>query len=211
VGCNARRTNNKLLDVARTITYAYSRAECIKNRVGNVLYCSVSEFICRAEEINEQSQHKIRFSVREKHIKKASCWRRKLSLSGKIYRPERKIIQESQALTFYLFFFSLRRWLFGSLKQFIVERSSKKSCSFHTWYKYKEDADSNNSIKKFIFLQFFTLLVHNLFVRPLNFSKGRDTHSHIDIKMAMSSLLSLIYENRQNFLHFTVSSCILIH
>jgi len=75
-----------------------------QNSVRNVLYCSVSEFIFRAEEINEESQHKIRFSVRERHIKKASCWRRKLSLSGKIYSPERKIIQESQALTVSFFF-----------------------------------------------------------------------------------------------------------
>jgi len=75
-----------------------------QNSVRNVLYFSVLEFICRTEEINEESQHKIRFRVREKRIKKASCWRRKLSLSGKIYSPERKIIQPSQAMIFYFFF-----------------------------------------------------------------------------------------------------------
>jgi hypothetical protein len=66
-----------------------------------VLYRSVSEFICRTVEINEESQHKIRFRVREKRIKTASRRRRKLSLSGKIYRPERKIIQENRALTLF--------------------------------------------------------------------------------------------------------------
>lgn len=35
---------------------------------------------------------------------------------------------------------------------------------------------------------------------PSNFYKGRDTHSHIDIKMAMSYLLSLINECRLKFL-----------
>jgi len=75
------------------------------NSVRNVLYCTVSEFICRTVEINEESQHKIRFRVREKHIKKASRRRRKLSLSGKIYRPERKIIQENQALTLFFRYF----------------------------------------------------------------------------------------------------------
>jgi hypothetical protein len=44
--------------------------------------------------------------------------------------------------------------LFGSLKQFTVERSSKKSCSFHTWYNYKEEAGSNSNIKNIISLQF---------------------------------------------------------
>jgi hypothetical protein len=61
--------------------------------VRNVFYGSVSKLICRTEEINKESQHKIRFPVREKHIKKAFCSRRKLSLSGKIYCPERKIIK----------------------------------------------------------------------------------------------------------------------
>ena len=78
-----------------------------QSSVRNVLYCSVPEFIYRTEEINEESQHKIRFRAKERHVKKASYWRRKLSLSGEIYSPERKIIQESQAPT--LYFFSLRR------------------------------------------------------------------------------------------------------
>lgn len=106
-----KRLNPFSTCIVRSATHDY---QCIqqsrmKNKIvlENLLYCSVSEFICRGEEINGESQHKIRFRVRERHIKKASCRRRKLSLSGKIYSPERKIIQESQALT--LYFVSLRR------------------------------------------------------------------------------------------------------